>query len=789
MLKRSFIYLFGFVFVMGLVAVIAGFVWLNQSKARLDGDVVLNSLITPVNVTLDNHGIPKITAKNRLDAVRSLGYLSAQDRLFQMDLMRRKNAGRLAEVLGSALLDSDITARVYGFNGFAKTVFEQLPKHQQDILVAYSEGVNAFLQSKPALPFEFAVLGYQPEPWQATDCVLVALGMFDMLNAWAEQEERMLTVMDATLPPDVVAFLTPDTDGFTEQLVNYQVSNRPAQAIPVLGLQALFKSDAPLNMVQLHDVFVGSNAWAVNAKKTFDGRAILANDMHLDLSVPNIWYRYEMTVGDEHSAGVMLPGLPLLIAGSTKDLAWGNTNLSGDYLDLVRLELNPNNANEYKVGESWQAFGVREERIAIKDEPEKLVQVKQTQWGPVSPNLLLNQPVAIHWVTLDAHSINLDLMDLEQIKTVEQAVATVNRAGSPQLNMLFADSSGSIAWTLTGKIPKRFGNDGAISRSWANGKVGWQGYLSESELPKQINPKEGVLVSANDRRWGKEYPYTIGREFANGYRAYRIKQRLQELQQVNEWTMFALQQDTETEFYHFYQQLALSLLTPEQLAKQPELVEIRDYLLAWNGRADTDSLGLALLVEFRENLTRTVFSPFLNACKQADKNFHYAWTFIDTPLQALLTEKPASLLPDKHYADWNSFLLAQLQHSADRIKSKQDDKALAKLTWSVANKAEIKHPFSEVMPFLSSILDMPKQALAGCVGCVRTIAQGFGASERLSVSPAHLTDGILHLPAGQSAHPLSAYYRDQQRYWAQGLALPLLSGSQQHSLTFKPNAQ
>jgi penicillin amidase len=383
----------------------------------------------------------------------------------------------------------------------------------------------------------------------------------------------------------------------------------------------------------------------------------------------------------------------------------------------------------------------------------------------------------------------MGLMDLEAAQTLDQAAHIVNHAGGPQLNLLFADNSGHIAWTLMGKIPKRYGNDGAVSRSWANGQVGWQGYVDADELPRQINPPEGVLVSANNRRLGIEYPYTIGRQFANGYRAYRITQRLNELTAINEWSLFELQLDTESEPYRFYQQLALSILSPKLIAQQPELNELRDYLLAWDGKANTDSLGFALLVQFRQQLAKAVFTPFLAAAKQADKDFGYSWTYIDTPLQALLTEKPATLLPDNHYADWNAFILAQLTLSEKQLKSRYPDKLLAELTWGNVNKAKVKHPFSGAIPLLGWLLDMPENELAGCAACVRVAGADFGASERMVVSPAHLDEGILHIPAGQSAHPLSPYYRDQQAYWVQGLPLALLTGKSQHSLVFKPDAQ
>jgi penicillin amidase len=788
MFKRGLFYTCLLSMVLIIIALAGGFLWLQQSSTQLDGEVSLTKLSAPVTVASDAHGIPVINANTRLDAVRSLGYLTARDRLFQMDLMRRKNAGRLAELFGQIAVDSDIKTRTYGFYRLANVIINKLPAEHKAYLQAYSDGVNSFISTN-ALPFEFTVLGYQPEAWHIEDSILVALGMFDMLTAWTEEEERMLTVMEKTLPADIVAFLTPDTDRFTDSLLHNNSSARPVKPIPVATLKAALAPQPLANSVQLRDFFVGSNAWAVSGAKTHDGRAILANDMHLGLSVPTLWYRCEMVVGKARVAGVMLPGTPLLIAGSNEFIAWGSTNLSGDFLDLVSLEINPDNANEYKVGNNWKAFENVLESINVKGEPAKQITVKQTIWGPVSSQPLLNKSVAIHWTALDSDAVNMGLMDLEAAQTLEQAVHIVNHAGGPQLNVLLADNSGHIAWTLMGKIPKRYGNDGAVSRSWAKGNIGWQGYVDADELPRQINPPEGFLVSANDRRLGTQYPYTIGRQFADGYRAYRITQRLNELTAINEWSLFELQLDTESEFYDFYQQLALSVLSPKLIAQQPELGELRNYLLAWDGKANTDSLGFALLVKFRQQLAKSVFTPFLTAAKQADKDFDYSWTYIDTPLQALLTEKPVSLLPDNHYADWNAFILGQLTHSAEQLKAKHPDKSLAELTWGNVNIAKVKHPFSNAIPLLGWLLDMPEDELAGCAACVRVAGANFGASERMVVSPAHLDEGLLHIPAGQSAHPLSPYYRDQQAYWVHGLPLALLTGKAQHSLVFKPDAQ
>lgn len=789
---RPFIF-YPLLIVTGLTVIIIGCLFILQcSMPQLDGIAEVNGLSAPVTITSDQHAIPIIHASNHTDSIRALGFITARDRLFQMDLMRRKTDGRLSEIFGSVTVDSDKSARNYGFNHVAKAALTNLPKEHQLYLSAYAEGVNSFIKQAKALPFEFTLLNYQPEPWQAEDSLLIVLGMFEMLTSGSEAEERMLSVMEKNLPKKVLAFLTPDTDRFTDSLYGDSPSWRPAQAIPVAALEKILAqhSEKPQKLakaLKIREFVAGSNAWAVSGKKTQDGRAILANDMHLELSVPNIWYRAEVNYDNTHTVGVILPGTPLFVAGSNKHIAWGSTNLAGDFLDLVSLDMNPQNTDEYNVDNHWRHFNHRKERIIVKDAQAQEIDVKSTIWGPVATQPLLNKPVAIHWTALDESTVGIGLVDVEEAETLTNALDIANHTGGPQLNFLLADNNGHIAWTILGRIPKRLGIDGSVSRSWADGAAGWDGYVEADRLPREVDPVNGLLVSANDRRLGKNYPYIIGHQFVPGYRAYRITQRLKQMREINEWSLFELQLDTEIEFYGFYQQLALSVLSPKTVTQKPELQELRDYLLAWDGKADTSSLGFALLQQFHEQLANTVLTPFLAACKNADKTFEYSWSYVDTPLQAMLTEKIPQLLPDPvNYKNWDTFILAQLEQSAQQLKASNPNTKLLELTWGKINKSQFVHPILGSIPFLGQLLNMPEEELAGCGGCVRATGPNFGASERLVVSPAHLDEGILHMPGGQSAHPLSHYYSDQQRYWAQGLAIPLLAGKSQHKLELTP---
>jgi penicillin amidase len=641
-----------------------------------DGVLKLPGLQAPVAVAFDGYGIPVVTAGDRLDAMRALGYVTAQDRLFQMDLLRRNSAGRLAEVLGESALQVDLRQRNLGLSPVAETVLRRLPEEQRAVLEAYTEGVNAFLEQMTVPPFEFLLLGYRPARWSPTDSILVVLAMFQMLNGY-EDDERMRTVMKASLPEDVTGFLLPPLDTYTARLFTGTMRQRSPVSVPVEALASLRQAGGQSRAIQTSVVpgrkrELGSNAWAVAGAKTEDGRAILANDMHLDVGVPNIWYRVQLRYGRVEVAGVIVPGIPVVIAGSNGLVSWGMTNVEGDFLDLVRLDLNPNNADEYATPDGWRRFTIRNETIAVKGDRDRVVEFKETLWGPVAEKPLMGHPVALRWIALDPDAVDLGLLQMDQARTVKEAIAVANRAGGPPNNVVLAAADGHIAWTFMGRIPVRRGFDGSVSVSWADGRTGWNGFIAPDELPRIIDPPSGFLVSANHRMVGEEYPHVIGHAFANGYRAYRITQRLRDKDRFHETDLLALQLDTTAQLYEFYRDLVKRLLSESVIEENPDLADVRRVVEAWEGRADSDSKGFGLLVAFRRTLAASVFAPFLQSCREQDAGFVYDGD-LDTPLRTLLTEQAPAVLPDPaRFADWNTFLLHQLKQTVETLKTDYD---------------------------------------------------------------------------------------------------------------------
>lgn len=763
----------------------------QESLPARDGTVHLPRLRAPVTVVFDRFAVPIIDAGSREDAFRALGYVTASERLFQMDLMRRKSAGRLAEIFGERALALDRRQRALTLERAAGAAVKALPAEQRRILAAYAGGINAYLQQARVLPPEFWALRYRPEPWRPEDSMLVALGMFQSLN-WIEDDERMLTVMERCLPGEVAAFLTPDEDAYSSVLMGKAASRRPAMPVPAEALSRL-TADRPAGeasgLVQPPNALPGSNAWAVGAPKTKDGRAILANDMHLGLSVPGTWYRAALRYGGMELTGLTLPGVPLVVVGTSRRIAWGFTNTLSDTVDFVLLEADPDDSGRYLTPDGWKRFEVSREKIRVKSGADVDLTIQRTIWGPVFPESILGRPVALKWSALDPGAINLDLLNMDRVLTLELAMAIMNRAGVPTMNAVMADERGRIGWTLAGKFPKRRGFDGAVSRSWANGQNRWDGFLPPWELPRIADPPEGFLATANQRTVGADYPHILGHNFESGYRAYRIAERLREMRGATEAEMLELQMDTRSEFYEFYRSLALSVLTEDALGTNPFRAEMRDYVNAWNGRADRDSLGLPLLVEFRGALADRIFSAYLWPCRKLDEKFRYRWFNMDTPLKALLAAKDPRTLPlPEKYPNWDALLLSVLDDSAHAVLRRFSVEKLNGLTWGRYNRQEIEHPFSRAMPLLGRFLNLPATEMGGCSHCINVASRRYGVSERLVVSPAHPGEGMLHLPGGQSGHPFSAHYADQFPYWVEGRPLALVSEAASATLRLSPEA-
>jgi penicillin G amidase len=815
---RRWALLAGFVL---LVAPAGGAGWLylqlRGGLPQLDGQIALPGLSALVIIERDGLGIPTIQGATRSDVARATGFIHAQERFFQMDLLRRVAAGELAELFGAAALDLDRRSRLHRFRERAQEVLTTASVEEQALLATYTAGVNAGLAALAAVPFEYQLIRLQPAPWRPEDTLLVVYAMYLDLQGSQWRRESVRGALHDRLPPALAEFLDPlgtewdaplqgepfaaapppgpevfdlRRDSFPRPAVEAAPAARTASSTPPT-LAALLAPWLQDGAVEGADFSSGSNNWAISGRLTAHGGALLANDMHLKLRVPNVWYRATLIYPDADGrerrvSGVMLPGAPAMVVGSNGHLAWGFTNSEGDWADLVVLEPGPDET-AYQTPAGPRPFTRIQETLAVKDGPDEKLEILETIWGPVLDRDHQGRRRALRWVAHDPRAMNLELLALEELDSLEAALDAANRVGMPAQNFLLASADGRIAWTLVGPIPRRFGHDGRLPASWADGRRGWNGWLDPAEYPRIVDPPSGLLWTANNRVMDSAWLDLLGDGgYALGARARQIRDGLQGMESFDEATSLGLQLDDRALFLERWRALLLATLTPDVIAADPRRAELLPWVEDWGGRAAADSVGYRLVRTFRLEARARALEPLLAVALPGEPYFDYdGLRQHEGPLWQLVTQQPPHLL-DPWYADWSALLRDAVD--ATLAAATAEGRPLAAWTWGEYNRSRIQHPFSTILPWLSDWLDLPPHPLPGDRYMPRIQGPGDGASQRLAVMPGREENGILHLPGGQSGHPLSPYYQAGHDAWVQGEPSPLLPGPVRHRLILSPES-
>lgn len=804
-IARSLLLLLGLL----VVALAIGAIWVRSevkaSLPRLDGELKLAGLAGPVTIERDALGVPTIRAADRVDAARVLGFLHAQDRFFQMDLMRRSSAGELSALFGALAVDADKQIRVHRFRHRAGRVLAVASPEERRLLGAYAEGVNSGLAALGAKPWEYLALRTEPQPWAPEDSILTVFAMFADLQDEEGLYESDLGLIHDLLPKPMAELLTPVGTEWDAPVVGTPWVTPALPGPEVFDLRKEPKVDLPEAAAFLEDrerpsfsaepsgerVVLGSNNWAVAGTHTRDGRALFANDMHLGLRVPNTWYRASLVRpdgagGELRVTGVSLPGTPAVAAGSNGHVAWGFTNSYGDWSDLIILEVDPKNPEVYRTPGGPKRFEKVEEVIAVKGGDPVRLEVRETIWGPVINQDHLGRPRAYAWTAHRPEAVNADMVGLESVRTLEEAMTVANLAGVPAQNFVAADSTGRIGWTIFGRIPRRVGFDGRVPTSWADGSRRWEGWLTPEEAPRVIDPPAGRLWTANSRVVSGELLSKVGDGgYAFGARGQQIRDGLLAVDKATREDMLALQLDDRALYLDRWRQVLLGALTPEAVAANPQRRELRRVLEeSWTGRASVDTIGYRLVRGWHDILKGQVLTPLTARCIRADERFDPFSHQSEGALWRLVTERPAHLL-DPKFRTWDEQLLA----AADRLFQPVDGREvppLAERTWGRLNTSQIRHPLSGAIPFVGRWLDAPSRPMPGDRDMPRVQGPGFGASERLVVSPGREQDGFFHMPTGQSGHPMSPYYLAGHEAWVEGRPTPFLPGVAEHTLKLIP---
>jgi penicillin amidase len=737
--------------------------------------------------------VPTVTGASRADVARGLGFLHAQDRFFQMDLLRRRAAGELAEIFSTAAVPLDQAARIHGFRTVAQQVVARATPAERAVLDAYVAGVNAGLAALRATPWEYLVLRTPPAPWRSEDSVLVTFAMWLDLQDSRAHYEQSLRALQFSLGTAALNFFAPLGSTWDAPLDG---STLPPAPIPAVKLEApaddMKSAAAPVAVPE--PLFAGSNSFAVAGALTRDGAALVANDMHLALNVPHIWYRASLAwtdaAGPHRLSGLTLPGVPNLITGSNGAIAWGFTNSQIDTVDVVIAQADNLAQVKYRTARGWIDIAERTETIRVKNAAPVSLAVRSTEWGPIiGARDRDNCYPVLRWTAHDPAATDFGLFALETATSVEAALALAHRCGMPNQNLLVADTTGAIAWTVTGKIPRRVGYDGRLPVSWAWGDRHWDGWIPPEQVPVVRTPPDGILWTANNRIVGGGALNLLGDgSYDPGARARQIRDDLRTLaasgKKIAAADLLGVQLDHRAVFLERWQQLLAATLTDAAAAKRPRRAELRDVVRRWTGEAAIDSAAYRVVRAWRLRVAELVFAPVFEQAQARYPGFSFTRLHFEDPLWRLLTERPPRLL-NPRFPSWDAVLLA----AADDVL-KEIDKANvlpSRFTWGARNTLKMQHPFSRFLPaVLARRLDMPAEPLPGDSHLPRVQSPTFGASARMVVAPGREADGLLHLPGGQSAHPLSPYYRAGHDAWARGEPTPFLPGPTRHTLVLKP---
>jgi penicillin amidase len=748
-----------------LVAVVAmcggsTYLWLRSSLPANSGTMTLPGLTAEVTITRDAAGVPHITAANERDAAFALGFVHAQDRLFQMDMMRRLGAGRLSEVLGRATLGTDRMMRTLGLYRAAERQFDRLSEPLRRALEAYAAGVNAYLAQRRALPPEYYLLATTPEPWRPADTLV--WGKYMALQLSGNYRSELLHArLAAQLTPEQLAQLYPPY---------------PNDAPVTLGALAQLFRTLPLDRIYaaLPDSVgptFASNNWVVDGQHTESGKPLLANDPHLGFSTPGVWYLARIDTPDLHLAGATAPGTPFLVLGHNDRIGWGFTTTESDVEDVFIERLDPNDPNSYLTPDGALPFETRQEEIIVRGRRVVPITIRTTRHGPVISDVGGPVAPAGHVLALqttflaDGDLTPQALWDMNHASDWESFNAALKNFTAPEQNIVYADVDGTIGFTAPARIPIRGKGDGWMPAPGWTGEYDWTGFVPFDELPRGVNPKEGRFVSANNKIVPDSYPYFISRDWDIPNRAERITSLLDGDGSQTPAASARIQADTESLMVD--QLLPLLLRVP---ASDERMTEAFALLRSWDGRMERDRAAPLIFTAWLRELNRALFEAKLGAA------FPDYWGLRPLVVRDILTQHQqwCDKGPTPDPDSCNQKLTESLHRALDEL-SQAYGSDMTKWRWGVAHQASFPHPLFANIPVLQDLLKTRIPADGGS----DTVNRGemriadpeepfldrHGAGLRMILDFADLDASRFMIVPGESGNALSPHYSDLLRPW------------------------
>jgi penicillin amidase len=808
-----------------ILAAVVGCAYLVARSAlpQLDGRLPVNGLSAPVTVTRDTHGVPTIEATSLDDLFFAQGYVTAQDRLWQMDVMRRFGAGELSEILGEDTLKLDREQRILGLRTAARKSIQATNPRDRRYFEAYARGVNAYIATHgDRLPIEFRILKYSPKPWQPEDSVVIANGMVKDLNYHyfydALDREKIL----AKLGPELTADL----------YVNRSWHDRP----PTVMREDLndphtnsgdsddddddSDDDGPDNSVTRHRMpaaevhaqeegtpLDGSNDWVVSGAHTTTGKPLLSNDMHLGHQMPNLWYEAHLQAGAFNVAGVTLPGMPYVIVGHNQRIAWGFTNVGPTVTDAYIENVNAQGA--YQTPQGWLEPEHRTEIIHIKGMPDVTIDVKITRHGPIITDLVPGEtrPLALRWTLYDG--LRMPFFDVNSAQNWEDFQHAFSQLDAPGQNVVYADVDGNIGYQTTGKVPIRAAGDGSLPVSGADNAHEWTGFIPFEKLPNIYNPASGIIATANGRITPDDYPHSISMEWEAPWRQARIYHVLESGRQFSAADMLALQTDVHSEADLFAAERFVYAVDhaakPSVRAKQAA-----DLMRNWDGRMLASSAAPTVTELSIRELRRLLLEPKLGTApedsttpnsttpdpkrpdaKKTEGSLNwqtYSWEQRSIWLENILIHHPKRWLPE-NYPNYEELSTAAVEAAVSDANAPKD---LASWHWGSFNAVEIQHPVLGKIPIIQRWAGPGVQVQSGSGYTVKAVTRHHGPSERFTANLADLDRSTLNIVTGQAGNFLSPYYMDQWNAWYDGTTFTLafspgaVNAARVHQLVLEP---
>ncbi|HMK21947.1 MAG TPA: penicillin acylase family protein, partial [Terriglobales bacterium] len=788
---------------------------------QLDGSIRLPGLSAPVTVTRDQHGVPTIAAQTLEDLFYAQGYVTAQDRLWQMDIIRRFAAGELSEILGPSVLEHDREQRILGLREIARKSAEQISPRDLGYFQAYARGVTTYAGTHlEHLPIEFQLLGYQPKPWTVEDCMLLGARLVQDLNDGMYHSTLVREKVLAKLGPELTADLyvnsswrdrppsaasrriddlakpkPGDSDDDDDDEMDGPDSN-VARGVPGSGLTV-----APRPVL-----VPGSNNWVVSGEHTVSGKPLLSNDMHLGHQMPNLWYEAHLHAGDYDVVGVTLPGLPFVIVGHNRRVTWGFTNVGPTVEDLYVEEFN--DQGQYKApaakgtkGQSaqWRDAERRKEVIHVKGQADVTVDVVVTRHGPIITELIPGETrkIALRWTAYEG--VHDPFFDIDSAQNWDEFLKALSTWDSPSQNTVYADVDGHIGYHATGHVPIRKAGDGSLPVSGADDAHEWTEYIPFEKLPSVFDPPTGILATANSRITPDKYPYSVSTEWDPPWRTDRIYQVLESGRKFSAADMLSLQTDVYSAFDRFCaERFVYALDHVKGLSKRAQ--QARDLMRDWDGRLTIDSAAATVENRSQYELRRLLLEPKLGAAaKEADGKKaakddgafswkSYRWFSSSIWLVNVLDKQSKAWLPDGQ-ASYDTLLAAAVEAAVNNPDAPQD---LAQWRWGAFSPIEIEHPVLGRLPLIGRWTAPGLHDQSGDGVTVKQVGRTFGPSERYTADLSNFDQSTLNTVTGQGGNFLSPYYMDQWKAWYEGTTFGLPFSQQAvekakvHELVLKP---